>query len=246
MVGMGLVLWRQLRDFRDPLVPWAEDAGVLLATPWGLAWKLAVVGAFVLLGAFALSAPRSDGSPIRQSAWVAARVVAGAMCAFPAFTGHAVSTGGLRWLTVPADILHVLAAGTWIGGLFFVLVAERRERRRTGRGNALLGEVVPYFSPVALVSAAVLIGTGSFAATVHVESLEALVASQYGRFLLTKIGLVTVVLILGAINWRRHAPRLWGAGGARPLRKNAILELVVAHAVILLTAVLTRTPPLGG
>ena len=243
---MGLVFWRQLRDFRDPLVPWQVDVRVLLATPWGLTWKLAVAGAVVLLVLFALSAPRSDGPPIRQRAWVAARWIAGAMCAFPAFTGHAVSTEGLRWLTVPADFLHVLSAGSWIGGLFFVLIAERRERLRTGRGNALLAEVVPHFSPLALVAAAVLIGTGSFAATVHVESLEALVASDYGRLLLTKIGLVMVVLILGAINWRRHAPRLWGAGGARPLRRNAILELVVAHIVILLTALLVRTSPLGG
>ncbi len=246
VIAMGLIFWRQLRDFRDPLVPWAEDAAVLLATPWGLAWKLAVAGALVLLVAFALSASTSDGPPIHQKAWVVARVVAGAMCAFPAFTGHAVSTEGLRWLTVPADILHVLSAGTWIGGLFFVLVAERRERRRTGRGNALLAEVVPYFSPVALVSAALLIGTGSFAATIHVESLEALVATHYGRLLLTKIGLVTVVLILGAVNWRRFAPRLWDAGGARPLRRNAKLELVVAHVVILVAALLVRTSPLGG
>ena len=245
-VAMGLVFWRQMRDFRDPLVPWQADAGVLLATPWGLAWKLAVAGVVVLMVAFVLATPASDESPIRRGAWVAARWLAGAMCAFPAFIGHAVGTGGLRWLTVPADTLHVLSAGSWIGGLIFVLVAERRERLRTGRGNALLAEVVPHFSPVALVAAAVLIGTGSFAATVHVESLEALVASDYGRILLTKIGLVMVVLILGAINWRRYAPRLWGAGGARPLRRNAILELVVAHVVILLTALLVRTAPLTG
>lgn len=245
-VGMGLILWRQMRDFRDPLVPWQVDAGVLLATPWGLAWKLAVAGVVLLTVAFVVSSPTSNGSPRREGAWVVARWLAGAMCAFPAFTGHAVSTGGLRWLTVPADFLHVLSAGSWIGGLIFVLVAERRERLRTGRGNALLAEVVPHFSPVALVAAAVLIGTGSFAATVHVESLEALVASDYGRLLLTKIGLVVVVLTLGAVNWRRYAPRLWGAGGARPLRRNAILELVVAHVVILLTALLVRTVPPGG
>ena len=246
VIATGFVLWRQLRDFRDPFVPWAEDAATLLATPWGLGWKLATVGAFMLLGAFLLASPQGYGRAIRQSAWVPATVIAAAMCAFPAFTGHAASTEGLRWLTIPADILHVLAAGTWIGGLFFVLVAERRERRRTGRGNALLAEVVPHFSPVALLGAALLIGTGSFAAWVQVESLDALVESRYGRLLLAKIGLVTVVLILGAINWRRLTPRLWRAGGARPLRRNSILELVIAHIVILLTAVLVRSSPLGG
>lgn len=246
VVAMGLLLWRQLRDFRDPVVPASEDMDVLLATSWGMAWKLAVAGSLVLLIAFLVASSRSDARPIRRWTWVLAAAVAAAMCSFPAFTGHAASTEGLRWITIPVDTLHVLAAGSWIGGLFFVLNAARRERRRTGRGNALLAEVVPLFSPVALVSAAFLIGSGSLAAYVHVGSLDALIETRYGRLLLTKVGLVMLVLILGAINWRRNIPRLWDARGARPLRRNSMLELIIAHIVILITALLVRTSPLEG
>lgn len=246
VVGLGLVLWRQLRDFRDPLVSSSEDLEVLLSTGWGTAWRLAMFGAVLLLAALVVAAPRAEARPYRRWAWVAATVLAGVMCSYPAFTGHAAGTEGLRWITIPADTLHLLAAGSWIGGLFFVLAAAAWERRRTGRGNALLAEVVPLFSPVALVSAGLLIGSGTLAANIHVGSLDALVETRYGRLLLTKIGLVLIVVILGAINWRRYVPRLWEAGGARPLRRNSMLELALAHIVILITALLVRTPPLEG
>ena len=246
LAGVGLVFWRQLRDFRDPLIPWGEDASMLLATPWGLSWRLTAIGALLALVAFVFAASDGRGSDLRRASWIVASVLAGAMCAFPAFTGHAASTEGLRWLSIPADILHVLAAGSWIGGLFFVLIAERRERRRTGRGNALLAEVLPLYSQVALIAGAVLIGTGALSSWFHVASLDAMVSTRYGRILLAKIGLVLVVLILGAVNWRVLTPRLWGVGGARPLRRNAIRELTVAHLVILVAAMLVRTSPLGG
>lgn len=246
LAGAGLVFWRQLRDFRDPLVPWGEDASVLLATDWGLSWRLTAVGALLALVAFVFAASDGRGSDLRRASWIVASALAGVMCAFPAFTGHAAGTEGLRWLSIPADILHVLAAGSWIGGLFFVLIAERRERRRTGRGNALLAEVLPLYSQVALIAGAVLIATGVLASWLHVASLDALVSTRYGRILLTKIGLVLVVLILGAVNWRVLTPRLWGVGGARPLRRNAIRELTVAHLVILVAALLARTSPLEG
>lgn len=246
VAGVGLVFWRQLRDFRDPLMYWTEDAAVLLGTDWGLSWRLAAAGAVLAVVAFAFAPSDGRGSEIRRTSWIVASVLAAALCAYPAFTGHAAGTEGLRWLSMPADILHVLAAGSWTGGLFFVLIAERRERRRTGRGNALLAEVLPHFTQVALIAAALLIGTGVFAAWLHVESPAALVSTRYGRILLTKVGLVLVVLVLGAVNWRRLAPRLWGVGGARPLRRNAIREVTVAHLVILAAAMLVRTSPLEG
>ncbi|MDE0359436.1 MAG: CopD family protein [Gammaproteobacteria bacterium] len=246
VAGVGFLFWRQLRDFRDPLVPWQEDASVLLSTDWGLSWRLMAIGALVTVAAFACAASDGRGSEFRRAAWIVASSLAGLMCAFPAFNGHAAATEGLRWISIPADIVHVLAAGSWIGGLFFVLIAELRERRQTGRGNALLAEVLPLFSQVALISGALLVGTGALASWLHVASLDAMVSTRYGRILLTKIGLVVIVMILGAVNWRVLTPKLWGVGGARPLRRNAIRELTVAHLVILVAAMLVRTSPLEG
>ena len=243
---MGLVFLRQLADFRDPFVAWREDAALLLSTKWGRTWILGAVGSILMPVLFLTASPTVRRGTARRASWVLATVLALAMCAFPALTGHAAGGESLSILLIPGDTLHVLAAGSWIGGLLFVLVAEWIERRRAGQGGSLLADLVPVFSPVALVSAGLLIVTGTLAAFVHVESLRALFGSTYGRLLLAKLGLVLTVMVLGAINWRRLTPRLLDAGDAGALRRNATRELVLAQLVILVTALLVRTSPMGG
>ena len=245
-VAMGLVFWRQLADFRDPFVPWREDAALLLTTEWGRAWVLGAVGAVLMPVLFLAASPTGRRGASGRASWVLATAVTVGVCAFPAFSGHAAGGEGLRWLLIPADILHVLAAGSWIGGLLFVLAADAAARRRSGDGSGVLADVVPHFSPVALVSAGLLAATGTLASFVHIESVGALFTSTYGRLLLAKVALVLLVMVLGAINWRRLTPRLFDVGDAGALRRNATRELVLAQLVILVTALLVRTAPMGG
>ncbi len=246
IVAMGLVFWRQLADFRDPFVPWREDAAILLGTGWGRIWILGMVGSILMPVLFLAASPAVRRGAARRPSWVLATVLALAMCVFPALTGHAAGSENLGALLIPADTLHVLAAGSWIGGLLFVLVADGRERRRDGPDGSLLADLVPVFSPVALVSAGVLLATGTLAAFVHVESVRALFASTYGRLLLAKVALVLLVMILGAVNWRRLTPLLLDEKADVPIRRNAIRELVIAQLVIVVTALLVHTSPMGG
>ncbi|HET9949966.1 MAG TPA: hypothetical protein VFQ22_13675, partial [Longimicrobiales bacterium] len=103
VVATGLVFLRQLLDFRDPFVPWTEDADLLLnGTTWGTSWMLAAAGSLVAAAAFGAAAR----GPERRGAWTAGAVLALALGAFPAFTGHASGTGALRPLTLTADTLH--------------------------------------------------------------------------------------------------------------------------------------------
>ena len=246
---MGLVFWRQLADFRDPFVPWREDAGLLLGTQWGRIWTLGAAGSILMPVLFLAASPTVWRGAARRASWVLVTVLALAMCTFPALTGHAAGGERLSMLLIPADTLHVLAAGSWIGGLLFVLVAESMERRRAGKDGSVLADVVPVFSPVALVAAGVLVATGTVAGFVHVDSLDALFTFTYGRLLLAKGALVLLVMVHGAINWRRLTPRLLeagDAGDADALRRNATRELVIAQLVILVTALLVRTSPMGG
>lgn len=246
LVAMGLVFWRQLADFRDPLVAWREDAALLLGTRWGRTWILGTAGSILLPVLFLAASPAVWRGAARRASWVLATGLALAMCALPALTGHASGSENLGALLIPADTLHVLAAGTWIGGLLFVLAAEVMERRRVGRDGSLLADIVPVFSPVALVAAGVLVATGTVASFVHVESVSALFSTTYGRLLLTKVALVLTVMVLGAINWRRLTPQLLEAGDAAALRRNAARELVIAQLVIVVTALLVRTSPVAG
>lgn len=239
-VALGLVFLRQLQEFRDPFSSWMEDAELLaIGTEWGRTWIYGLVGSILLMASFVAV------KWTRQVAWVTASLLTVALSAFPALTGHANGTEGLRWISLPSDIVHVSAAGAWIGGLTFVLLAERAWRSRAGYpGDTLLPDLVPLFSRVALPSVIVLLMTGILAAWIHLPSLSALLTTSYGRILIMKLGLVLVILVIGFVNWRRITPRLMDLNGPPVMRKSAALELLFAHTVLLVTAVLTRTSPL--
>lgn len=237
--ALGLVFVRQLLEFHDPYAPWGADLRILLlGTDWGTAWLVAVPVALLGQASFWMAAGGQRGP------WWSASVAILALGAFPAFTGHA-NSGDFRAFTLVADTLHVWAVGGWIGGLALVLVLERRHGSGRGHGSpSLLPVLVPRFSPVAVSCVATLVGTGVFAAWVHLESVGALFRTHYGQLILLKVGLVLCVLALGALNWRRLTPRLGETGGRDALRRAATIEFLFANLVLLVTAVLVRTSPM--
>jgi len=240
LATMGLVFYfgRQLQEFRDPFVPWTEDADLLLnGTAWGSAWTRAAAGSLLALAGMAVA----RGGRV-WGWWIATPVVL-ALCAFPGFTGHAAATENLRALALLADTAHVWAAGAWIGGLAAVLYLERRARHSAG-GQSLLPVLVPVFSTVAMVSVATLVVTGTFATWAHLPGLGALVSTGYGRSLAIKLVLVGLVLGMGAKNFRVLTPRLGTTEGDHAMRRSATIELIIAQLVLIATAVLVRTSPM--
>ncbi len=238
-LALGLYFWRQLREFRDPFVPWTEDAGVLLSTRWGQTWIVAVLVSLVAVAGFrAARAGRIGG-------WIAATGATLMLGFFPGLTGHAAATEGLTSLAVAADALHVWGAGGWVGGLGLILYLEAGWRRADPtKTSSLLPALVPVFSPLAMVCVAALATTGVFAAWAHLPSIGALVSTGYGRLLILKLVLVGLVLGLGALNWKKLTPRLHEAGGTDTLRRAAAMELLAAQLVLLVTALLVRTSPM--
>ncbi|MET9568867.1 copper resistance CopC/CopD family protein [Streptomyces virginiae] len=124
-------------------------------------------------------------------------VVAGGIAATWALSEHA-STGIQPGLAMPADILHMLAVATWLGGLSALLVALHQvpgiERRAVQR-----------FSRVAFVSVVVLAVTGVYQAWRQTGSWSALTGTEYGRLLILKVALVAVLLGVA------HLSRKWTA-----------------------------------
>jgi copper transport protein len=163
----------------------------------------------------------------------------------PALAGHAVATPDRTWLAVRSDGLHVLGAGGWLGSLPAVVavgipVAMHLERPERGQAVAAL---VNAFSPTALVFAAIVTATGVLSASFHLGSLADLWQSDYGRTLLFKIGVLSLLFATGAYSWLRVRPALAGEDGARRVRRSAGFELGVGVVVLLVTAVLVATPP---
>lgn len=237
-LALGLFFVRQLLEFRDPFSPWTEEASLLMGTPWGRTWVLTFIASVFVFLTFRLAARR----PFAW--WLVTPLVLG-LGAFPALTGHAAAEERWTVLFVLGDTLHVWAAGAWIGGLAVVLWLERTERRDTPDGT-LLPALVPAFSPVAVGAVATLVVTGGLASWAHLPSVGALFTSGYGRLLLIKLLCVAGVLALGARNARVLTPRLGTDEGNDAMRRSAVLELVVAQGVLIVTALLVRTSPMGG
>ena len=236
------LLVRQMAEFRDPYAPFSEDLALLLGTPWGTTWVGGMLATLIALGGLSLAARG------HRVGWWMASVTGLVLAAYPGLTGHAGGVEGpLRLFSLGADTLHVLAGGAWMGGLAMVLLLDRRWRRRGHPDgmNSILPVLVPPVSPVAMVSVGLLILTGTVASWLHLPTPGALWASGYGRLLFFKVILVAGVLGFGAWNWKRLTPTLSRPEGPPSLARTAALELGISTLVLLVTAVLVRTSPLG-
>lgn len=168
--------------------------------------------------------------------------------------GHAGATDP-EWLLLPADALHVLAMGAWIGGLVVLLFVVPKATRALSVGGdrtKLLAATLTRFSPLALASVATIIASGTIQAIVHLDAFGDLVDTAFGRAIVVKVVLLGGLVALGAYNQRRLAPRLRAlatqgdsAPGADGLRLRSALraEVGLAAAVIVATAALVSYSP---
>ncbi|TVP43416.1 MAG: hypothetical protein EA350_13780 [Gemmatimonadales bacterium] len=205
---------------------------------WGSGWILQAMGVPVVIVGFWL-ATRGH-----RFGWALAAVGGVGLALVPALSGHAAGASAAPLLTIPANAVHVLGAGGWMGGLFALLVvgvpAALRDRSAGSREGVVA--LVRAFSPVALVFAALMVGTGTFMAALNLGSWSALLGSGYGRVLLLKGAFVAAVLALGARNALVVKPGLGEAGGAERLRRTAGMELGAGLVVLLVTAALVALP----
>jgi copper transport protein len=159
----------------------------------------------------------------------------------PPASGHANVSGGLAFV---ADMLHVLAASVWAGGLAFVVLGLLL----AGAGRwPLAAAIVPRFSVLAVVSVVVLIVAGVVNGYLQVRAWSGLWETTYGRLLLAKIAIVLPLLALGAYNNRYAVPRLRkqvaSPGEQRRFLRTVGVELALFCVVIGVTAVLVTEPP---
>jgi len=172
---------------------------------------------------------------------VAGALVAGALLASIAWSGHAAAEAGAdRIVHLSADVLHLLAAGAWVGALWPLAVAlagatDAAEAARAARR----------FSALGIACVATLVVTGIANSWYTVGSVPAMIGTPYGRLLSAKLALFAAMLALAAVNRLRITPRLAsGDAAARArLRRNAAIEAALGLAVIALVGVLGATVP---
>jgi putative copper export protein len=122
-----------------------------------------------------------------------------------AFDGHTVSEGS-RPLTTAIDLVHVVAASVWAGGLFLVASVLWRRRRRGDDPAAL--ELAARFSVVAAAALVAAGLSGVVLAWTVLDSPGDLWRTPWGRLLLVKVALVAVAAGIGAYNRQVLLPDL--------------------------------------
>ncbi|MFG2990669.1 copper resistance CopC/CopD family protein [Streptomyces sp. NPDC048257] len=140
-----------------------------------------------------------DTSDLTFGLAIGGAVVAGGIAATWALSEHA-STGIQPGIAMPADILHLMAVATWLGGLAALLIALHKV-------PGIERAAVRRFSRVAFVSVLVLAVTGIYQSWRQLGSWSALTGTDYGRLLLLKVGLVTVLLGIAYVS-RKWTARL--------------------------------------
>ena len=239
------------------------DTGDILSTRFGVVWGL---GCLIWLLLIALSARRATAPALRPAtvgatgavvpnpgaALLAVAALAVALAFLPGLGGHAGVQEPVAVL-LPANALHVLGAGAWIGGiaaLVFALPAATR-RVESGERTPLLAATVGRFSTIALVAVALLLLGGIVQSILQLEALDDLLDTAYGRAVLIKIALVVVLLGFGAVNRQRTVPRLQraaaeheatGRAGAL-VRRTLRAELALGIAALAVTGALAGYPP---
>jgi copper transport protein len=203
---------------------------VLLSSSTG--GKLIAQGVAVVLAGIAVGWACSR--PSRLSIASVGVGAAAAMLA-RALAGHA-DASSVRWFTVGMQWIHLVAAGAWVGGLLWLLVAMRRGD--PGRGSGLARR----FSAVAAGTLAVVVVSGSIRALDEVGAWSRLVNTSFGVALVVKLGLVAALIGLGARSRFRHVPEA-AAGYAGGLRRVVRGEVAIAAGVLGATAVLAGLPP---
>jgi copper transport protein len=195
----------------------AHDVSV--STRFGSVMAAAAVlaGVGALLAALAPVFPRIEVLPF---------VVALLLLPAPTLAGHALDRGRPR-IEIAVDLLHVTAASVWLGGLAALALALRGREER--------GRMLRRFSTLALVSVVVLATTGIIRAFSELDSFSQLWTTGYGRVLLVKSGLLTVLVGIGWLNRFRLVPRLALDGLRRSVAAELAVFVVLVGAVALLT-----------
>jgi copper transport protein len=110
----------------------------------------------------------------------------------------------------PSDVLHVLAASVWVGGIACLLLAlplATRQLESPQRSRLLLA-VLARFSPLALGCVIVVAVTGVLQAYIDVRSLHGLFHSTYGALIIAKTLLLAILIGFGWVNRERVIPGL--------------------------------------
>jgi copper resistance protein D len=214
---------------------------VLFNTSFGRVWCWRLLFAVLLIGACL--------APLARRRMPAILVLSLLLLVSLGWVGHAVEGQGVARLVHQINqMVHLLAAGLWLGGLVPLIWLLGRARSPSGAAwISVARDVVPRFSHMGYVAVALLAATGAINTLLLVGSVEALAGTPYGRLLSLKILLFLVMVVLALINRFRLLPRLrrepQPSAPLAALARSVLFEQALGFAVLAVVSVLGTWPP---
>ncbi|MCU1359885.1 MAG: uncharacterized protein JWN99_1174 [Ilumatobacteraceae bacterium] len=207
-------VWRQIAP---------THTGRLFLIRAGLA---AVLGTVMWLGLWR--------SKCRSTSWWPALAVAASLATLLSFpsTGHP-SAQSPRALWEFIDGVHLAGVVVWLGGLL-LFATGGKVWFTTPEGET----VVRRFSSIATVMVPLIVVTGSLQTLKLAGGIDNLTDTRWGRTLLVKLSIVSVLLAVGAVSrW------LLRNVGAVSIRRTVLAEAVLGIVVLGVAASLVSLPP---
>ncbi len=218
------------------------NAGLSLVTDtrWGNGWALRTILAALATAVYALGESRL---PRRLRPALPVLAIAAALSV--SLTSHGAAAEDYALVAGLVDATHVLATVAWGGGLvaFLVLAGHTRTDRLQ---SEVLRAAIPRFAVLGGLATLTLAITGTYAAWLHVVSLDG-IATAYGRGVALKGTLLVVLVGIAAVNtvWVRRRiahPRDVPRGGSW-LRRLLAAEVALIAVVLAASALITSIEP---
>jgi putative copper resistance protein D len=237
--GLAWLVWLSADIYGASIIEVCLHGGVwsvLTNTRFGLVWS-ARLGIAVLLAAL-MPWP---GTRLLQLA------AGTGLIALIALIGHAGATPGtVGDIHLTSDMVHLLAAGAWLGGLpALAMLLARAHGADDAAWRSLAVGAARRFSWLGIMSVATLLASGIINSWNLLGGPRNLVTTDYGRLVLLKIGLFFVMVGIATANRFHFTPRLPGDGALRALQRNSLAETSLGVCVMLIVGALGTLSPSG-
>lgn len=236
LLGLGLLL--VLAD-RMVAGDGATGLGAWLGTSFGRMWLIRLGLTLVTAGYLFWLRRREETWPLLLAGLALSLVIAATV----SLSSHSAALLEARTLATLVDFAHIAAAGVWVGGLVYLLLALNGSRVLPAESRTWLNlNLILNFSALAAAAVGLLLVSGGYLAWQHLGSWSALVGTAYGRILLLKLALAMVAFALAGVNLVVIKPHLAAAydepeapesaAAIRRFRGVVYLEAIVALCII--------------
>jgi copper transport protein len=178
-----------------------------IMTKFGNVWVVRVVLSFVLLLISLLEYRKlkkdDDKITISNDGIISLLAIGLVTLLTTSLVGHGAANGIMLPITI--DLIHNLAASLWIGGVIYLaLVVVPAIRKSTSLDKfmkiSMISIIIPRFSSIPVVILGIIVITGPSLLYILESNLGLTLASLYGKILIVKLLLATVMICIGGFN----------------------------------------------